>query len=103
MIASLREVAEAEPDDYFSQFCLGKALFEAGLPEDAIPPLEACLRLNPDYPVANRFLGQALQAAGRPDDAIRVWEAGIATAERTGLIQTGKEIAVFLKRLRSHL
>ncbi|HEY4001565.1 MAG TPA: tetratricopeptide repeat protein [Candidatus Xenobia bacterium] len=102
-LETLHELVAAEPDDYFTRFCLGKALIDAGRAGDAIEQLQQCIELNRDYPVAHRWLGVALQQDGRAEEARRVWEEGMAVADRTGLIQTGKEMGVLLRRLRPSL
>ena len=45
------------------------------------------------------MLGLALQHLNRGPEALRVWEDGMALAERTSLLQTGKEMWVFHQRL----
>jgi predicted Zn-dependent protease len=96
---ALRDFVLSDPDDALSRFMLGKELLDRSKAAEAVPQLEAAIRLNPDHTASYRVLGQALEAAERREDAIRVYREGIAVAERTGDLQTGKEMKVFLKRL----
>jgi tetratricopeptide (TPR) repeat protein len=50
---------------------LGRALTAADRPQDAIPPLETAVKLEPESPAAHFFLGTAYRHAGRKDDADR--------------------------------
>src|SRR5512140_2864645 len=98
-IAALREMASAEPADALTRYMLGRELLAAGQPAEAVTELETAIRLDPDHTASWRWLGQALEAAGRRDEAARIYREGIAVAERTRDLQTGKEMRVFLARL----
>jgi predicted Zn-dependent protease len=98
---ALRDFVLSDPDDALARFMLGKELLDRGKAAEAIIQLEAGIRLNPDHTASYRVLGQALEAAGRPEDAMGLYRDGIAVAERTGDLQTGKEMRVFLKRLQA--
>ena len=50
---------------------LGRALTSADRPQDAIPPLETAVKLEPESPAAHFFLGTAYRHAGRKADADR--------------------------------
>ncbi len=50
---------------------LGRALTSADRPQDAIPPLETAVKLEPESPAAHFFLGTAYRHAGRKNDADR--------------------------------
>ena len=95
----LLALAEADPGDAFTRYLLGQECLDDGLPADALPHLEVARRLDTDNPVVYRALGLALQHLNRAPEALRVWEDGMAVAERTGLLQTGKEMRVFHQRL----
>ncbi|MHB2019383.1 MAG: hypothetical protein ACYCW6_20735 [Candidatus Xenobia bacterium] len=95
----LLALAEADPEDGFTRYLLGQECLDDGLPAEALPHLQAARRLDADNPVVYRALGQALQQLHRTPEALHVWEDGMAVAERTGLLQTGKEMRVFHQRL----
>jgi len=66
--------------------------------DEAADAFRRALAAKPDYTAAQRDLGLSLLAAGKPAAAAEVFRAGIALAERTGDLQTGREMAVFLRR-----
>jgi len=98
-IAEFKEVAELMPDDPVVRFGLAGAYLDAGLAEDAVAEYREAVRLKPDYTAAYRGLGRALERAGRPDEARAAYGQGLEVAQRTGDLQTKKEIEVFLSRL----
>ncbi len=100
-IHDLLELLADEPDDTLLRFTLGKEYLDAGLPDDALPHLEKVIAVDPRYTVAYRYLGVALDQVGRDGEAGDVWERGIAVADTTGDLQAGKEMRVFLDRLRA--
>ena len=100
-IADLLALLEEEPDDALLRLTLGKEYLEGGDAGAALPHLERTVAVDPRYTVAYRYLGTALEQAGRATDAVAAWERGIAVAEETGDLQAGKEMRVFLERLRA--
>ena len=68
--------------------------------DDAAKAFRHAVDLNPDHTAAYRELGKALRDAGRRQEAIDILEKGIAAAAKTKDLQTGKEMDVFLRRLR---
>ena len=98
-IDALRALAASDPGDAAAWFLLGRELLAAGRAAEAVPAFEAALAAHPDYTAAYRQLGNALEGAGRHKDAADVYRRGMAVAERTHDLQTGKEMAAFLKRL----
>ena len=98
-IQEFREVAELMPDDPVVHFGLAGAYLEAGFADAAVAEYHEAVRLKPDYTAAHRGLGRALEKAARPDDAIAAYRRGLEVAERTGDLQTKKEMEVFLRRL----
>jgi Tfp pilus assembly protein PilF len=99
-IAELLELLEDEPDDALLRLTLGNAYLEIGNPGAALAHLEHAVTIDPRYSAAYRSLGAALERLGRPAEAASAWERGVAVAEQTGDIQAGKEMLVFLGRLR---
>lgn len=98
-VAQFREVVDLFPDDPVARFGLATACLEAGLAEEAAAEFREVIRLKPDYTAAYRGLGRSLERLGRADEAKAVYREGIALAPKTGDLQTGKEMEVFLKRL----
>ena len=98
-IAQFREVVELFPEDPVARFGLATTCLEAGLADDAVKEFEETIRLKPDYTAAHRGLGRALERAGRRQEARAAYVRGIEIAERTGDLQTKKEMEVFLRRL----
>ena len=98
-IAEFKEVAELMPDDPVVRFGLAGAYLDAGKPENAADEYREAIRLKPDYSAAHRGLGRALERAGRTAEARVAYQQGLEVATRTGDLQTGKEIEVFLRRL----
>lgn len=80
-------------------FGLGQSLMALGRPSEAVEPLENAARIDPFYTAAFRELGRAHLESGNPSEAARVFAHAIGLAERTGDLQTGREIHVFLKRV----
>lgn len=87
-------------DNALLRYSLGNAYLQAGDPTAAAEHLRAALDHDPDYSAAWKALGRALTEAERSADAVEAYERGIAAAERKGDVQAGKEMRVFLKRLR---
>ncbi len=100
-IADFLALLEEEPDDTLLRLTLGKEYLDGGDAAAALPHLERAVTVDPRYTVAYRYLGAALEAVGRVADAAAAWERGVAVAEETGDLQAGKEMQVFLDRLRA--
>ena len=101
-IQDLLELLEDEPDDALLQPHARPGVSRRrrrGV--GAAASRDASSRVDPRYTVAYRYLGTALERLERSADAADVWERGIAVAEETGDIQAGKEMRVFLDRLRA--
>ena len=65
------ELASARPTNAGLLMNLGMALYMAGHPADALPPLQKAVRLSPALAPASLFLGAALLDLGRARDALR--------------------------------
>ncbi|HEU5081002.1 MAG TPA: FG-GAP-like repeat-containing protein [Opitutaceae bacterium] len=81
------------------QGALGVLLLVQGRFEEALPPLEAFHRLQPQNAQTALYLGQGYAKAGRFDDARRVLQAGIEAAERDGRAETAEHCREILRRL----
>ena len=100
-IRDLEELLHDEPDDALLRLTLGKEYLEADDARAALPHLERAVAVDPRYTVAYRYLGVALEKLGRSAEAAAAFERGIAVADETGDLQAGKEMQVFLTRLRA--
>ena len=98
-IAALRALAESDPADATAWFLLGRELLATGRAAEAVPAFASAIVADADYTAAYRQLGSALEGAGRVDDAVDAYRRGIAVAERTHDLQTGKEMTAMLKRI----
>src|SRR5215468_8622807 len=96
--ARMRELLGPDRADEAIWFGLGRTLLELGRPAEAADALREALRLRPDYTAAHRDLGRALLEAGRADEAARALERAAQVAEETRDLQTGREIAVLLRK-----
>jgi len=96
--ARMRELLGRDRADEVTWFGLGQTLLALGRAAEAAEALREAVRLRPDYTAAHRDLGRALLDAGRADEAARVLERAAQVAEETRDLQTGREIAVLLRR-----
>ena len=69
-ITLYRDTLEKNPGCWMAHNNLGKALFEAGRPPEAIEQFRQALGLKPDYTEAYNNLGGTLIEIGRPEEAI---------------------------------
>jgi tetratricopeptide (TPR) repeat protein len=97
-VGALRAFLKREPGDETAWYGLGRALLDLERPGEAVFAFRQALAAKPDYTAAQRDLGLGLLAQGESAAAAEAFQAGIALAERTGDLQTGREMAVFLRR-----
>jgi len=97
-VGALRAFLKRKPDDESAWYGLGRAPLELHRPGEAVDAFRRALAVKPDYTAAQRDLGLSLLAQGESAAAAETFRAGIALAERTGDLQTGREMAVFLRR-----
>ena len=81
------------------QFRLGTLCLIQGHFAEAVAPLEAYHRLQPDNPQSSLFLGQAYAATGRRDEARRILTEGAQLAERNGNTTTAQHCREILQQL----
>lgn len=98
-IDQLRHLALQDPTDHLTWYMLGRELIADAQHGEAAKALERCCSLKPDYTAAYRQWGDALRKAERPAEAAEVYRKGIEVAEKTGDLQAGKEMRVFLEKL----
>lgn len=99
-INMFKKVLEMDPGDPAMHFGLGLEYVKADMHAEAVASFRKAIEHKADYSAAYRELGKALTALGRNEEAATVFETGIPIAEKNGDIQTGKEMNVFLKRIR---
>ncbi|MBI5155095.1 hypothetical protein HZA57_07645 [Candidatus Poribacteria bacterium] len=100
-IARLEAMLQKDSNDPLTHFLLGRECMAVNRLEDGTRAFERCVQLNPDYTAAYRFLGDCHRRSGDMEAAARVYEAGIATAARTGDGQAGREMEALLRKLKT--
>ena len=77
-MAEFQKAAQLDPKSAEAQTNIGRAWAAKGRIEDAIPPLEKAVALNPDLVEAQYYLGAALYyARGLALDALAHWRAAL--------------------------
>jgi predicted Zn-dependent protease len=97
-IEGLTELLDEEPDDVTTRFMLATELAKAGDHATAAAHFAELIARDADYTAAYRGLGRARVALGDIDGARAVFVTGLEVAERTGDIQSGKEMAALMRR-----
>ncbi|HKE12744.1 MAG TPA: tetratricopeptide repeat protein [Myxococcota bacterium] len=97
-VGALRSFLKREPNDETAWYGLGRALLDLGRSREAVSAFRQALAAKPNYTAAQRDLGVSLLADGESAAAAEAFREGIAMAEETGDLQTGREMAVFLRR-----
>jgi HemY protein len=82
------------------QMRLGTLCLIQGRFADAVVPLEAYRRLQPENPQGALYLGQAYAVVGRVDEARRILAEGVAQAERSGNATAAQHCREILQQLR---
>ena len=95
----IKKVAEKFPNDPVVLYGLGEAYAANEVYENAIQTFQKIIQIKSDYTAAYRELGKSLAKAGKIEQAKEIYRNGIEVAEKTGELQTGKEMKVFLNRL----
>ena len=98
-IDQFRKMANDDPKNELGHFSLGKALLEAGQPEEAATSFRRCLELNPNISKAYQLLGSALINLNRKDEAIQILTQGAARADERREIMPRNEMAKMLTEL----
>jgi len=99
-IDDIKNLLKIYPNDVLLLTSLGKKYFNEYHNVEAINTFKQVIEINPEYTVAYRFLGKALMAVNNWAGAEDIYIEGIKMAEKTGDLQTKKEIEVFLKRIQ---
>ena len=99
-IACLRAMCGGSRDGALLRVSLANALLAAGERAGAIRELRQALEFDSEYSAAWKLLGKTLAESGDAAAATDAYQHGIAAAISRGDKQAGKEMRVFLKRLR---
>ncbi len=100
-VEQFKQLLEADPDDYTVHYGLGAEYSKIGDHGAAAEAFRRAIELKRDYTAAYRELGKACQSLGLREEAVSAFQTGLDVACATGDLQTGREIEVFLKRLRA--
>lgn len=100
LVDRLRAQMGGPRDGALLRFSIGNALLGEGRYLDAAAAFRESLSFDADYSAAWKLLGKALLAVDDEAGAADAWSAGVAASTRRGDIQAGKEMTVFLNRLR---
>jgi predicted Zn-dependent protease len=99
-IARLRAQLGGPRDGALLRFSLGNALLGQGDATGAAVAFREAVGFDANYSAAWKMLGRALADGGDSAAAIAAFEHGIEVARQHGDQQAGKEMTVFLRRLR---
>lgn len=102
-IEQLKAAVERDPNDELAQFGLGKALLDAGKPEDAGPCLQRVLAINGQNSKAYELLGRAQTQTGHKDLAIQTLTNGFRVAHRRGDIEPMRAMEALLRELGAEI
>lgn len=94
------EAASLEPNDPLVLFGLATEYLKLHRYDKAIATAQQLIQEQQDYSAAYKLLGQAYAGKGESAAAIKIYQTGIAIAEKKGDLQTKKEMEVFLQRLQ---
>jgi Tfp pilus assembly protein PilF len=83
-IAALKQLLAENPTDAFARYGLAMEYCMAGDIDGALAEFNTIIQHNPDYVPAFQMAGQSLMNVGRMEEARKMFEAGIASARRTG-------------------
>lgn len=71
-IAQFQKMASDDPNNELGHFSLGRALLDAGRPDDAVASFQRVIDLRPTMSKAYQLLGEAYEKIGRRDAAVDV-------------------------------
>ncbi|MGB0714482.1 MAG: Fe(2+)-trafficking protein [Phycisphaerae bacterium] len=83
-IQQFRQMADSDPSNELGHFSLGRALLEAGQPEEAGKSLGKAVELNPRMSKGFQLLAQALDATGQRQKAVEAATRGAQVADEQG-------------------
>ncbi|MEJ2521416.1 MAG: tetratricopeptide repeat protein [Gammaproteobacteria bacterium] len=103
MREALEKLLAGGREDALLRFSLGNACLKEGDAATAAEHFRRAVALDTGYSAAWKMLGRALEEDGRLAEAAGAWQRGIAAAEARGDLQAGKEMQVFLRRVRRRM
>ncbi|MEW6733002.1 MAG: tetratricopeptide repeat protein [Acidobacteriota bacterium] len=83
-IEAFRTMLKDEPENAMIWYGLASEYIKQENLSEATVALRNVIRFNPDYTAAYQMLGSALMSQGQSAEACRVWNEGIAVANRLG-------------------
>jgi predicted Zn-dependent protease len=101
LVDSLEAMLARGPDTALLRYGLGGEYLKLKQYDHAVEHLRKAVELDANYSAAWKLLGKVLAEAGRTNEAAKAYDAGIRAAEANGDMQAAREMAVFLKRLKS--
>jgi len=99
MTDNLEKLLEDGADSARLRFGLGSAYFNQRQFIEAIPHLQACIDMDPNYTAAYKLLGKALIKTDDRAAARVIFELGLPIAIASGDKQTEREISAFSLKL----
>ena len=76
-VETYRSGLKQTPDSAQLSYSLGRSLYTAGRPQEAVAPLQQAVRLDPVQLKAHLLLGAALAQLGRNQEALMEWKAAL--------------------------
>lgn len=101
IIKNLENMINLGQDNALLRYSLGNEYFRSKKYPEAIKHLYKAIEYDPQYSAAWKLYGKALTANHQTNEAIKAFEKGITVAEKKGDVQAGKEMKIFLKRLKN--
>lgn len=98
-IEQFRKMATDDPDNELGHFSLGRALLDAGRPQEAAQSFQRVLALNPNIGKAYQLLAEAQLKQDQRELAIDTLKRGIQTAHNRGDLMPRNEMVKVLKEL----
>jgi Fe-S cluster biosynthesis and repair protein YggX len=100
-IEQFRKMANDDPRNELGHFSLGKALLDAGRPDEAAASFRKCLELNPNITKGYQLLATALLTLKQNDEAIKALTQGVQRADERKELMPRNEMAKMLKELNA--
>ncbi|MEP7327710.1 MAG: tetratricopeptide repeat protein [Betaproteobacteria bacterium] len=99
-LVNFERMLAAGKDGALLRYSLGNEYLKAADGVRAAQHLQQAVVLDPGYTAAWKLLGRALTDNGDAEGALSAFRAGIEIAQRKGDKQAGREMEVFVKRLK---
>jgi Fe-S cluster biosynthesis and repair protein YggX len=98
-IEQFRKMANDDPQNELGHFSLGRALLDAGRPDEAAQSFQRVLALNPNIGKAYHLLAEAQLKSNHRDLAIETLKNGVQTAHKRGDLMPRNEMSKMLREL----